>query len=220
MSRRWQKCLAMRVCSSTRGTSSSWRTQSARCSTIGSGANRMGPPPARGRRNSPAVQWFMARSRHTGAPLNVTKPGVSVVVCCHDSAALLPATLSHLAAQDVDHNILWEVIIVDNGSTDGTDNVALRWWPANGQAPLRVISEPKIGLAYARARSVREAAFDIITFVDDDNWLCRHWVQTVYEVMRDHPHVGALGGIVEPQFETSRPGWFSPVAYLYATGPE
>jgi len=152
--------------------------------------------------------------------LNVTKPGVSVVVCCHDSAALLPATLSHLAAQEVDPNIPWEVIIVDNGSADGTGDVALRCWPARAKAPLRVISEPNLGLAYARSRGVADAAFDIITFADDDNWLCPHWVQTVYEVMRDHPQVGALGGIVKPHFETSRPAWFSPVAYLYATGPE
>jgi glycosyltransferase involved in cell wall biosynthesis len=133
---------------------------------------------------------------------------------------LLPATLSHLAAQKVDQGIPWEVIIVDNGSTDGTRDVALRCWPADARAPLRVVSEPTLGLAFARTRGVADAAFDIITFADDDNWLSPHWVQTAYEVMRDHPEVGALGGIVEPQFETSRPGWFSPVAYLYATGPE
>lgn len=38
--------------------------------------------------------------------------------------------------------------------------------------------------------------------------------------MRDHPEVGALGGIVEPEFETRCPGWFEQLAYLYATGPK
>jgi GT2 family glycosyltransferase len=64
-----------------------------------------------------------------------------------------------------------------------------------------------------------EARYEFLTFVDDDNWLEPDWIQTTYDVMREHPEVGALGGIIEPEFETRRPGWFGPVAYLYATGP-
>jgi hypothetical protein len=37
--------------------------------------------------------------------------------------------------------------------------------------------------------------------------------------MRQHPGIGALGGVIAPEFETARPSWFEPVAYLYATGP-
>jgi glycosyltransferase involved in cell wall biosynthesis len=115
--------------------------------------------------------------------------------------------------------VRWEVIIVDNASTDGTADTA-RMWPATIRAPLRVVAEPKLGLAYARGRAIQEARGDVICFVDDDNRLCREWVQTVFDVMNAHPEIGALGGIVEPEFETSRPSWFAPVAYLYATGPE
>lgn len=154
----------------------------------------------------------------TGARLPRVEPGVSVVVCCHNSSALLPATLTHLARQRVARTLSWEVIVVDNGSTDNTDAVAQQVW-ANSVASLRVVKEPQLGLAYARTRGVAEARYDVITFVDDDNWLCEDWVQTVFDVMLAQPMVGALGGIVEPAFETSRPGWFAPVAYLYTTGP-
>ena len=78
-------------------------------------------------------------------------------------------------------------------------------WPAADKATLRVVSEPKLGLAFARARGIDEARGEIISFVDDDNWLCRTWVQTVCDVMRSHPEVAALGGIIEPAFETTRP---------------
>jgi GT2 family glycosyltransferase len=65
-----------------------------------------------------------------------------------------------------------------------------------------------------------EASFDIIAFIDDDNWVQPGWIQTVADVMSNHSEVGALGGFVGPEFETVRPDWFAPVAYLYALGPE
>ena len=150
--------------------------------------------------------------------MDTPKTDISVVICCHNSTRVLPPTLAHLANQAVRPSVHWEVVIVDNASTDGTTDSA-KLWP-RGNVPLRVVSEPTLGLAYARMRGIEEARGEIISFVDDDNWLCRDWVQTVYDVMNAHPEVGALGGIVEPEFETARPPWFAPVAYLYATGPE
>jgi GT2 family glycosyltransferase len=55
----------------------------------------------------------MAKARRTERPA-----GVSVVVCCHNSASRLPTTLHHLAAQEVPRDLGWEVIVVDNASTD------------------------------------------------------------------------------------------------------
>ena len=127
-----------------------------------------------------------------GARVGADNPIVSVVICCHNSAALLPQTLAHLANQVVDPSARWEVVVVDNASTDGTAAVA-NAWPAAANAPLRVVSEPKLGLAYARARGIDEARGEIISFVDDDNWLCPTWVQTVCDVMRHHPEVGRAG---------------------------
>ena len=147
------------------------------------------------------------------------RPSISVIICCHNSEGLLPQTLAHLANQVVDASLPWEVVVVDNGSTDRTGDVA-QAWSLTAKAPLRVVREPKLGLAYARARGVEEARGEIISFVDDDNWLCRDWVQTAHDVMAEHPEVGALGGIVTAEFETAQPPWFAPVAYLYATGPE
>ena len=146
-------------------------------------------------------------------------PYVSVVICCHNSANVLPTTLTYLANQVTSPELIWEVIVVDNASTDTTSHLA-HAWPGASKAALRVVAEPRLGLAYARARGVEAARGDIISFVDDDNWLCSDWVQTVAEVMSAHPEVGALGGIVAPVFETEKPAWFDPVAYLYATGPE
>jgi glycosyltransferase involved in cell wall biosynthesis len=145
--------------------------------------------------------------------------GVTLIVRCHNSSTLLPRTLECLARQAVAPDIPWEVLVVDNASTDETSATALRLWPPDCRAPLRVTQEPQLGQAYACARGIDEANYEFLTFVDDDNWLDPGWVQIAYEVMRDHPEVGALGGINEAEFETGRPSWFGPVAYLYATGP-
>src|SRR6266568_2014628 len=94
--------------------------------------------------------------------------GVSVVICCHNSAKRLAATLAQLVAQRVPSEIPWEVIVIDNASTDGTAQVAAACWPAVNCVPLRIISEPRLGLTYARQRGFREAKYEFISFVDDD----------------------------------------------------
>ena len=53
-------------------------------------------------------------------PALSTNPAISVVICCHNSAAVLPPTLMHLAAQIVDPSVQWEVVVIDNASTDDT----------------------------------------------------------------------------------------------------
>jgi glycosyltransferase involved in cell wall biosynthesis len=148
-----------------------------------------------------------------------TQAGVSVIVCCHNSSLLLPKTLEHLAMQVVRPDVAWEVIVVDNASTDGTGAVARRCWPSGHAVDLIVVEEPRLGLAHARARGIAQARHEVLAFVDDDNWLERGWVQAAFEVFRDRPDVGACGSTIEPQFETSRPAWFESVANLYATGP-
>ena len=54
--------------------------------------------------------------------------GVSVIVCCYNSAERLPETLKYLSMQNVPENMPWEIIIVDNNSTDSTNDVAMEIW--------------------------------------------------------------------------------------------
>jgi len=51
-------------------------------------------------------------------------PGVSVIICCYNSVKRLPVTLAHLKSQVVFGQIPWEVIVIDNASTDRTAEVA------------------------------------------------------------------------------------------------
>ncbi|HLB90290.1 MAG TPA: glycosyltransferase, partial [Terriglobales bacterium] len=109
--------------------------------------------------------------------------GVSAIVCCYNSASRLPATLAHLASQRCEGRFPWEVILVDNASTDGTGRIAQELWPQDAPVHLRVVHEARLGLAYARQRGISAARYELLSFVDDDNWVCPNWVQLVWELM-------------------------------------
>jgi hypothetical protein len=134
--------------------------------------------------------------------------GVSVVICTYNGAARLPQTLAHLAAQENTGTIAWEVLVIDNASTDDTAEVARRCWPADAPAPLRVVREPRLGTANARRCGLIEARYEIISFVDDDNWLAANWLVTMNEIMACDPQSGALGSISYPVCEIEPPRWF------------
>ena len=146
--------------------------------------------------------------------------GISLVLCCHNSAQRLPQTLAHLSSQQMIDHVPWEVIVVDNASTDGTTQAALRCWPSNSPFAVRIVQEPRLGLSYARYRGFREAQYAIVSFVDDDNWISGDWVQVTVEVMSRHPEVGACGGASEAVYESDPPWWFEQYKDCYAVGPQ
>ena len=146
--------------------------------------------------------------------------GTSVVICCHNSAARLPETLSHLAHQQVPKDLDWEVLVIDNASEDGTAEVAQDVWSRCHPAPLRMIREERLGTSYARERGLEEARYDLVSFLDDDNWASPEWLGMVTEVMTAAPDIGACGGANEAVCEGARPRWFERFAESYAVGTQ
>ena len=147
--------------------------------------------------------------------------GVSVVICCYNSAERLPETLHHIAKQTLPEKLSWEVIVVDNASTDRTAEVAVRLWSTYGRrVPLKVVTQVVPGVSAARDKGFEEAAFDFILFCDDDNWLGADYVRLVYELMVEHPHIGAVGGQGRAVAETELPTWFDRYSRYFAVGPQ
>ena len=147
--------------------------------------------------------------------------GVSIIICCHNSAQLLPETLGRLAAQRfAGPPPDCEVIVVDNASTDHTAQVARQSWPADCAIPLRVVTEPQLGLTSARLRGIVEARHEIVCFVDDDNRVNSDWLDTVSKLVDEHPDVGAFGGQIEARSEAALPAWFHRFQNYYAVGQQ
>jgi len=135
------------------------------------------------------------------------KSGVSIIVCCYNSSSRLPETIKHLALQQVPADIPWEVIIIDNASTDNTKQVAWRQWAKYDLEYPKFTVEDQLtpGLSFAREKGIELAEFEYLLFCDDDNWLYPDYVSTAFKIMQADTQIGALGGcgIIEAEQPTS-----------------
>lgn len=147
--------------------------------------------------------------------------GVSIIICCFNSSERLPATIKHIAELNVPQGIDWEVVVVNNNSTDQTSNVALEEWRNYSlDIPFRVINENRSGLCYARETGIKFSRYDYILFCDDDNWLSPDYLVTGYQILEANDKIGMLGGTAIPQFDSTPPEWFSRYSSFYAVGPQ
>nr|WP_269778702.1 glycosyltransferase family A protein [Microlunatus antarcticus] len=113
------------------------------------------------------------------------RPRFSVVVPAHNEADLLAATLEALAAQDVEAS--YEVLVVDNASTDATAAVAR----AHG---ARVVPEPRRGVCQARQTGVDAARGEIIASTDADTVPPPDWLRRLDARLSADPAVVAVAG--------------------------
>ena len=147
------------------------------------------------------------------------RKGISVVICCHNSAERIEQTLIHLANQEVKAGIQWEVILVDNRSSDGTSEIAEQTWQKfNSSVSFRCVFEPLLGVANARQLGIAEAKFEYLVFCDDDNWLSPEYVSIAFEVMEQNPKIGVLGGYAKVVTDSTLPEWFQEYRHGYAIG--
>jgi glycosyltransferase involved in cell wall biosynthesis len=148
----------------------------------------------------------------------VNSPGVTVIVCCYNSASRLRETLSHLAAQVVTCPV--EIVLVDNACTDNTVSVARELWTEKNRVdiPLKVVAEPQPGLAHARERGIEAAGYETLILCDDDNWLDREYVQRAFDLMGTYAETGIAGGLIDVKYEIEPPAWFHNYAHLLAVG--
>lgn len=131
---------------------------------------------------------------------------VSAIICTWNRAALLGETLSHFERLSIPQGVEWEVIVVDNNSTDQTSQILSKF---EGRLPLRLGFEPVAGKSRAANRAVALATGDLLLWTDDDvrvspAWLCRY-----VEAARAHPEASWFGGPVEPWFAAQPPSWIA-----------
>lgn len=149
--------------------------------------------------------------------------GISIIICCYNSANRIAETLQHIIKQRVSSYIKWEVIVVDNNSNDDTAVFVLSEWNNyRTDIPFKVVSEKKQGLSAARERGALESKYTFLLFCDDDNWLSENYVAKGFEIMNSNHSIGILGGRGEAvsKVNTIFPKWFSAVQNSYAVGSQ
>jgi glycosyltransferase involved in cell wall biosynthesis len=103
---------------------------------------------------------------------------VSIVVCTQDRAAMLRGALASLYDLATD-GFNYEIVVVDNGSTDETQKV-IATAATESMQPLRGVFEPQKGIVAARNRGIREAQGRWIAFFDDDQLADPRWLGELY----------------------------------------
>lgn len=149
------------------------------------------------------------------------KIDLSVVVCCFNSEKLIEDTLKHLVKQKLKANLVFEVVLVNNNSTDDIVNVAQTLWQnLKSDVPFRIIDEKCPGLAHARKKGALEAKGTYLVFCDDDNWLQEDYLALAYKLMSTHKEIGALGGQSVGILEIEEPRWWKSKCLGYAVGKQ
>lgn len=130
---------------------------------------------------------------------------ITVIVCTYNRCRDLAGALESIAASQVASSVSWEILVVDNGSTDQTRHVIdgfCRRYPER----FRYHFEPKQGLSYARNAGIANSRGAVLAFTDDDVTVEPAWLQNLTAASHDSEWAGA-GGRILPAQKFTPPPW-------------
>jgi len=131
----------------------------------------------------------------------------TVAICTLNRREILETCLTALAAQS-DPGIPWEILVVDNGSDDGTAEY-VESAAAASAVPMRRVFEPRRGLSYARNMALECAGGAVILFIDDDFTGSPGWLSAHLHAF-ENPNVVGTGGRIFPKLHGDVPSWLPP----------
>jgi glycosyltransferase involved in cell wall biosynthesis len=129
----------------------------------------------------------------------------SVIVPTRNRADRLDVCLAALARQTLPAE-QFEILVVDNGSTDGTAERIARW--AERRPGLRRVEAPEPGVSRARNAGIAAAHGDLLAFIDDDAVAEPRWLATLLGAYDRWPRVGAACGRARLRLERRPPAWY------------
>jgi glycosyltransferase involved in cell wall biosynthesis len=133
---------------------------------------------------------------------------LSIVICSYNRANYIGEALSALYQQQVDY-IQYEVLVVDNNSTDNTKEVYQKWRLSNEAGNFHYYTETTQGASFARNTGAAMAKGDWLCFVDDDAIAGAHFISNIFRHIDTHPDIVGFGGRIIPRYIPSEPKWMS-----------
>lgn len=133
---------------------------------------------------------------------------VSVVVSTHNRQEDLRAALQTLLHQV--GGVRYEVLIVDNNSSDGTRAV-VEQAKESSPVPLTYLFEPRQGVSYGRNAGILHARAPIVAITDDDCRAAPDWIAAIVQAFEKNPDVDCIGGRVVPAWPEHVPTWVTPL---------
>lgn len=146
------------------------------------------------------------------------RKGISVVICTHNGSNTIRKVLRNLSRQKL-ADIEWEILLVDNASTDNVSKIAAEEWENyRNDIELRILNEHQLGKDKALELGFKESKYSYLIICDDDNLLSDTYLRLSYQIMEKDPQIGVLGSRAKPIFECKPPTWINKFYSHYAIG--
>ena len=132
---------------------------------------------------------------------------VSVIICTYNRLSLLKLCIASIAdmktpAED------FEILVIDNNSSDGTGEFCKGLDTFYPNHNWRYIVETNQGIAFARTRGAKEAAGNLIAYIDDDCLADPNWLNEIINFYDKNPEVMSTGGKIIPKYLAPVADWF------------
>lgn len=135
-------------------------------------------------------------------------PFLSVGLCTYNRADFLPRVLETLRQQTLDP-ALFEILVIDNNSTDDTREVVQQFADSNPQLNMRYCLETNQGVSYARNRSYQEAQGEYVVYFDDDELAEPDWLAGYHRFISRNPGAAIYAGRIVIAYLDGAPDWNS-----------
>jgi glucosyl-dolichyl phosphate glucuronosyltransferase len=133
---------------------------------------------------------------------------LSIIICSYNRARYIIAALDSLNHQTAER-ALYEVIIVDNNSTDNTKEVCKAYISAHPELNARYLEEKNQGSSFARNTGAVIAQSPLLCFMDDDAIANPDFIEKILSLFANNPSADAAGGRIIPKYIPKEPKWMS-----------
>lgn len=134
---------------------------------------------------------------------------ISAIISTYNRARFLPGLFDAIRNQTL-LATEFEVVIVNNNSTDDTEILSQEFIKMNPGFKVSYCVETNQGLSFGRNRGIIESNSGLVTFLDDDALPAPEFLEKTVSFFETHPDAGAAGGKILLQFTGKKPDWFNP----------
>ena len=142
---------------------------------------------------------------------------LSVILCTYNRDKYIYNVLKSIAENSYERS-KYEIVLVNNNSTDNTEEECLRFQADYPDISFHYCIERQQGLSHARNCGIRQSLGDLLVYVDDDATVNKDYLQTYADFFDGNPNAVAAGGPILPVYETQEPSWMSHYTRALITG--
>lgn len=131
---------------------------------------------------------------------------ISAVICTHNRSSMLADCVNSLRQQNIDPEN-FEILIVDNNSTDNTKEIATEFCKNHNN--IKYFFEKTVGYSAPRNCGWKNASGKIIAYIDDDEIAAPNWIESILNTFQIEEKPDIIGGIYNVKYDETPPEWFT-----------